>query len=96
MNEHRRTGADANQWRGSAVDLLYHFLKQVIGTARKWPPPNEKRHLRLRPDYLCDPRSPRRRRQVDVVLGPALATPLSSRCFLVVGHDVMGLHLCPG
>ena len=35
--------------------------------------PNEKRHLRLRPDYSRDPRSHRRRRQVDVVLGPAQA-----------------------
>jgi hypothetical protein len=35
--------------------------------------PNEKRHLRLRPDYFRDPRSSRRRRQVDVVLGPAPA-----------------------
>lgn len=30
----------------------------------------EKRHLRLRPDYSRDPRFPRRRHQVDVVLGP--------------------------
>ena len=36
--------------------------------------PNEKRHLRLRPDYFRDPRSHRRRRQVDVVLGPWLRT----------------------
>ena len=36
--------------------------------------PNEKRHLRLRPDRFHNPRPHRRRRQVDVVLGPALAT----------------------
>jgi hypothetical protein len=46
----------------------------VRGRLMVWHGANEKRHLRLRPDDLRDPRSPRRRRQVDVVLGPALVT----------------------
>ncbi len=43
--------------------------------------PNEKRHLRLRPDYSRGPRSPRRRRQVHVVLGRAQAPdPQNETC----------------